>query len=159
MSGYDNLAREYRAHLPEVQQQRAPHIKHKRNPKPKGIALLKTIKYFAVAMLAFAAMLAMIYGKVELSKITNEQSQLQQQLAELQENNLSLESELESKTNIVKVEDYAENVLGLAKLNKGQIEYVELQDHQVIEVVEKDDDNFFSNVKKWFDGVLEYIGI
>lgn len=155
----DNLAREYRAHQPEILRQRAPQIKHKRNPRPKGQALLKTFKYFSVSMLAFAVMFAMIYGKVELSRITNEQSQLQSQLTELQENNLSLKSELDSKTSIVKVEDYAENTLGLTKLNKAQIEYVELENNQVIEVVEKKDDSFFSSAKKWFKNVLEYIGI
>ena len=103
--------------------------------------------------------MGMIYGKVELSRITNEQSELKSELAQLQENNLSLESELESKTSIVKVEEYAENVRGLIKLDKSQIEYIEIENKNKIEVDEEKDESFIESVKKWFDGVLEYIGI
>ena len=154
----DNLAR-VRAYEPELQRAEAPKIKHKKLPKPKSEARLKCVKRVAFGLIAFALMFALIYGKVELSRITNEQSELMAQLAQLEENNLSLESELEAKTSLVKVEDYAENQLGLIKLDKSQIEYVEIENDNVIEVIEKKDDSVWSSIKNWFDGILEYIGI
>lgn len=154
----DNLAR-VRAYETELQRPEAPKIKHKKMPKPKAAARLKCIKRVSVGLFAFALMCALVYGKVELSRITNEQSELMAQLAQLEENNQSLESELESKTSLVKVEDYAENELGLVKLDKSQIEYVEIESENVIEVIEKEDDSVWSSIKSWFDGVLEYIGI
>ncbi len=157
MTGYDNLAR--RAYETEPRRPEAPKIRHKRNPKPKKLAILKVVKPLTGTILAFALAMGMIYGKVELSRITNEQSELKSELAQLQENNLSLESELESKTSIVKVEEYAENVLGLIKLDKSQIEYIEIENKNKIEVDEEKDESFIESVKKWFDGVLEYIGI
>lgn len=158
MTGYDNLAR--RAYEPEQQRPEAPKIKHKKNPRPKSLARVKKkIRFLTTAVFAFALAFAMIYGKVELSRLTNQQSELTAQLAQLEENNLSLESELEAKTSLVKVEDYAENVLGLTKLDKAQIEYIELENENVIEVIEKKDENVFVSIKKWFKNVLEYIGI
>lgn len=155
----DNLAR-VRAYEPELQRPEAPKIQHKKTkPKPKRLARLKCAKRLAIGILAFAMMFALVYGKVELSRITNEQSELMAQLAQLEENNLSLESELESKTSLVKVEEYAEDKLGLVKLDKSQIEYVEIENDNVIEVIEKKDDSLLSSVKSWFDEVLEYIGI
>jgi len=154
----DNLAR-VRAYEPELQRAEAPKIRHRKMPKPKSEAKLRCIKRIAMCILAFAIMFAFIYGKVELSRITNEQSELIAQLAQLEENNRSLESELEAKTSLVKVEDYAENQLGLVKLDKSQIEYVEIENDNVIEVIEKKDDSLWTSVKNWFDGVLEYIGI
>lgn len=154
----DNLAR-VRAYENELQRPKAPKIKHKKMPKPKSVARNKCIKFLTVGLIAFGIAFAFIYGKVELSRITNEQSELMAQLAQLEENNLSLESELEAKTSLVKVEDYAENELGLIKLDKSQIEYVEIENDAVIEVIEKEDESLLSSIKSWFDGVLEYIGI
>lgn len=154
----DNLAR-VRAYENELQRPQAPQIKHKKMPRSKSRVRLKCIQRIAIGLLAFAIMFAFIYGKVELSRITNEQSELMAQLAQLEENNLSLESELEAKTSLVKVEDYAENELGLVKLDKSQIEYVEIENDNVIEVIEKKDDSIWSSIKNWFDSVLEYIGI
>lgn len=154
----DNLARK-RAYEPELQRPEAPKITHKKNLHPKTEVRRKCIERVTIGLIAFVLMGALIYGKVELSRITNEQSQLLATLAQLQENNLSLESELESKTSLVKVEDYAEKELGLVVLDKTQIEYVEIENDNVIEVIEKEDDGFFASIKNWFDEVLEYIGI
>ncbi len=155
----DNLAR-VRAYEPELQRPEAPKITHKDNPRLKKAEIRrKCIRRMSVGILTFALMGAFIYGKVELSRITNEQSELVATLAQLQDNNRSLESELEAKTSLVKVEDYAENELGLVILDKTQIEYVEIENEDVIEVIEKEDDGLFASIKKWFDEVLEYIGI
>ena len=66
----------------------------------------------------------MIYGRVEISSLCSEQTRQEEQLAQLQGENVSLQSELAQKTNMSKVEEYAENELGLKKLDKSQIEYV-----------------------------------
>lgn len=154
----DNLAR-VRAYEPELQRPEAPKITHKKNPRPKAEVRTKCIRNISVGIIAFLLMGMLIYGKVELSRITNEQSELNAQLAQLQEDNLSLASELESKTSLVKVEDYAENELGLVILDKTQIEYVEIENGNTIEVIEKDESGLWTSVKNWFDEVLEYIGI
>ena len=55
-------------------------------------------------------------------------------------------------------EEYAENELGLKKLDKSQIEYVTVESDSVAKVVKAEDDNVFVKIKHWFSSVLEYIG-
>ena len=57
-----------------------------------------------------------------------------------------------------KVEEYAENELGLNKLDKSQIEYVTVEADSVAKVVKAEDDNVFVKIKHWISSVLEYIG-
>ncbi len=154
----DNLAR-VRANETELQRPKAPQIKHKKNPHPKANILAKCVKSITISVFAFALGMLMLYGKVEMSRLSNEQAKLEQQLAQLREDNLGLESQLESQTSYDKVEDYAENVLGLKKLDKTQIEYIELENDKVIQVIEPEEEGFFESVKEWVGDVLEYIGI
>ena len=100
----------------------------------------------------------MIYGRVEISSLCSEQTRQEEQLAQLQGENVSLQSELAQKTNMSKVEEYAENELGLKKLDKSQIEYVTVDSDSVAKVVKAEDDNVFVKIKHWFSSVLEYIG-
>ena len=100
----------------------------------------------------------MIYGRVELSSLYTQQSELEAQLTQLTNENISLESELAQKTGLTKVEEYAENELGLQKLDKSQIEYVEIEGDTVAEVVAPEDTNIFVKIKRWFSDLLEYIG-
>lgn len=155
MAKTNNLAYDYSDYdVEEVSVNRK--IKHRTNPvKKKTAGGLKTL---GVAVAALALFCSMIYGRVELSSLYTEQSQLQDELAQLQNENVSLESELAQKTGLTKVEEYAENELGLKKLDKSQIEYVEVEKETVAEVVTQEDTNIFVKIKRWFSDVLEYIG-
>ena len=83
---------------------------------------------------------------------------MQEELAQLENENKSLESELAQKTGLTKVEAYAEDELGLQKLNKSQIEYIKLDKQPVSEPVSQDDESLFTKIKNWFGDFLEYIG-
>ena len=136
MAKVHNLAFDYSAYdnAQEAEAQRA--IKYKKNPALKQ----KTISVVAVTSLC------------------SEQTRQEEQLAQLQGENVSLQSELAQKTNMSKVEEYAENELGLKKLDKSQIEYVTVESDSVAKVVKAEDDNVFVKIKHWFSSVLEYIG-
>ena len=60
---------------------------------------------------------------------------------------------------MTKVEEYAEKELGLVKLDKSQIEYVEVDSDAVASVIETKDRSIFVKIKNWFASVLEYIGL
>ncbi len=155
MAKINNLAYDYDSDQLQEQQQR-PKIKHKRNLKlrPK---VSTAIKYTVRGTVAGILLLAIVFGKVELSKIYSEQSELQTELSQLTEANMGLKSELDSKTGLSQVEEYAQKTLGLQKLDKSQVEYVEVKTEEVIESVNAED-NIFVAIKKWFKNVLEYIG-
>ena len=56
-----------------------------------------------------------------------------------------------------KVEEYAEDVLGLQKTQKSQIKYIRMNTESMTEVAEEGT-NVFVSIKDWFDGILEYLG-
>lgn len=155
MDKVNNLAYDYSSYdQEEVVTSRK--IKHKVNPgKKKSNGGFKVI---GVAITAMALFCSMIYGRVELSSLYAKQSELETQLLQLNNENVSLESELAQKTGLTKVEEYAEDKLGLKKLDKSQIEYVEVQGETVAEVVAPEETNVFVKIKRWFFNVLEYIG-
>lgn len=155
MAKINNLAYDYDS-VQAQELQPKPKIKHKRNLKLKP-KVSAAIKYTVTGAVAGLLLLAIVFGRVELSKIYSEQSDLQTELSQLTEANLGLKSELDSKTGLSQVEEYAEKNLGLQKLDKSQVEYVEVKTDEVIESV-KTDDNIFVAIKKWFKNVLEYIG-
>ena len=145
MAKVHNLAFDYSAYdnAQEAEAQRA--IKYKKNPalKQKTVSVVAVI---GICLLVAVVLGTMIYGRVEISSLCSEQTRQEEQLAQLQ------------KTNMSKVEEYAENELGLKKLDKSQIEYVTVESDSVAKVVKAEDDNVFVKIKHWFSSVLEYIG-
>ncbi len=155
MAKNNNLAYDYDNDQAQEQQLK-PKIKHIKNLRLKP-RVSAAIKYTITGIVSGLLLLAIVFGRVELSKIYSEQSDLQAELSQLTEANMGLKSELDSKTGLSQVEEYAEKTLGLQKLDKSQVEYVEVKTDEVIESV-KTDDNIFVAIKKWFKNVLEYIG-
>lgn len=151
----ENLAYDYSAYDEKIESLPEPKIKHKKNLKliPKPSSAFKFI-FFAVTSIVMLS--AIVFGQVELSEIYSEQSQMTEELNKLKDENLSLESEFESNTSLTQVENYATKKLGLRKLDKSQIEYVEVPSDKVIEVVTPEDNSIFSSIKSWFNDVLEY---
>lgn len=156
MAKTNNLAFDYSAYDAEVIAEEKK-IKHRHNAafltKRNSIA-----RFLGIAAVAMALMFSMIYGKVELSSLYEKQAKMETELTQLTSENVSLESELATKTGLSKVEEYAEKNLGLKKLDKSQIEYVEVEKDTVAEVVQPEDDNLFVKIKNWFSNALEYIG-
>ncbi|MBR6100852.1 MAG: cell division protein FtsL [Ruminococcus sp.] len=126
--------------------------------EPSAHRTTSIIKAFFIAVAVMGILFAMIYGRVELTALYSQQSDMEAELTRLRNENVSLESELAQKTGLTKIEDYAENQLGLKKLDRTQIEYVEVPKTAVAKAAETGEDNFFVSIKHWFNSVLEYIG-
>lgn len=152
-----NLAFDYGKYN-EENEQSVRSIRHKKNAR-SAADRKKSVATVAGIILLLALLSAMIFGKVEISSLYAQRTELQTQLEEVQNENVSLESELAQKTNMTKVEEYAENELGLQKLDKSQIEYVEVDADNVAKIVQSDDSNIFVKIKRWFNSALEYIGL
>ena len=67
-----------------------------------------------------------------------------------------METEIERKSALNSVEEYAENILGMQKLDKAQIEYLSLENGNVIEISE-DSDNIFVKAKHAIEDFVEYL--
>lgn len=109
--------------------------------------------------IAVTLMGSLIYGKVEISRLYNERAGLERELGQLQNENVSMQSEIAERMNMTKVEEYARDDLGLQKLDKSQIEYIEVETPSVAEVKEDNDDDVFFRIKHWFNSLAEYIGL
>lgn len=156
MAKINNLAYDLSVYEPLPQKQAEPKIRVKTNTAGKSISSIKCIVSAAAILFLLCSIL---YGKVEISKLYNDTTKLNAQLSAINVENTRMQSQIESKSSLKKVEDYAENVLGLQKLNKSQIEYVELQKENEIMVVKKENRNVFISIKNWVGDILEYIGI
>ena len=59
---------------------------------------------------------------------------------------------------MTKIEKYTKSE-GLVKLDRSQIEYVEVDSDAVASVVETKDRSIFVRIKNWFVSKLEYFGL
>lgn len=155
-----NLAYEYpeKVLIGEHEEEYAERIREIRsaNKRRKNAAIVKII---VMAVIVFTLFSAMIYGRVELSKLYSENTTLRSELSVIKSENVSLESELAQQAGLTKVEEYAETRLGLQKLNKSQIEYIEIEEQTAAEPVNSDEGNIFVRITAKWNDFLEYLGL
>ena len=159
MAQRGNLAYDLSVYEPKqkpVQKPESPSIRMKKNPAP--VRRESALRLFVRTAFIFAVFCAVLYGKVESNSLFNEIHDLESELKNLQSENITLAAEYESRTSLKNVEDYAENVLGLKKLDKSQIEYVDLPGDRVIEIVETEQKNIFVIIRNKINELREYLG-
>ncbi len=130
--------------------EKAPKIRVRRQ---KAGSAPKMIAFTAAAGLILGAV---IYGKVENAAIHAEITTQNKTVEMLASENVRMQSEIEEKTALKSVESYVENILGMQKLDKSQIEYVSISNGSVADIPEGED-NVFLKIKNAFGDFLEYI--
>ena len=124
-----------------------------------AMSLPAKLAWAVLLSIAVTLMGSLIYGKVEISRLYNERAGLEKELALIQNENVSMQSEIAERMNMTKVEEYARDNLGLQKLDKSQIEYIEVETPSVAEVKNDKDEDAFVRIKQWFNSLAEYIGL
>lgn len=115
----------------------------------------------SVLMMIFISVLAccllggVIYSLDKRNATYNRLSSLKNELKLAEAENARLQSELDSQMSAKNVEAYAEDVLGMKKIDPSQIEYIKTNTGDVVSIPEKED-NIFTKVKKFFDDCVEY---
>ncbi|MBQ7132146.1 MAG: hypothetical protein IJO29_06200 [Oscillospiraceae bacterium] len=122
-------------------------VVHKRAVPLKVVALCAAV----CALLCF-----MIAGKLREADLYNELSTTTAQLELINSENVKMQSEIQSMTSKQNVEHYAEDVLGLEKIDSSQIEYICVQQDAVIQTTQEET-NVFVKIKDKFDDFVEYI--
>ena len=69
--------------------------------------------------------------------------------------NVRLQSELDSQVSAKNVEDYAENVLGMQKIDSSQIKYIKIQTGDVVSIPAQEK-GIAAKIKAFFDRCVEY---
>lgn len=108
-----------------------------------------------VSALAVVMLGTVIYSLDRRNTIYNKVSELNSELNLAEAENVRLQSELDGKMSVRNVEDYAENVLGMQKIDSSQIQYIEIQTNDVVSIPEQDE-GLFSKIKRFFDSCVEY---
>lgn len=81
-------------------------------------------KVVAVAVILFAMLAAVLYGESTKNQITHEINSINKQLNVAKSESTRLNMELNALVSIDQIEQYATEKLGMVKMNKYQIEYV-----------------------------------
>ncbi len=113
-------------------------------------------KMIAMTVAAGLLMGMVIYCKVENAAVHTEITNMTKEVEMLGSENVRMQSEIEEKTALGSIETYAENILGMQKLDKSQIEYVSISSGSVVDIPENED-NIFVRIKNTFYDFLEYI--
>lgn len=118
----------------EEEPYRRPELKVADERKPKTRAQLRTeevrgykvsAKVVAVAVILFAMLAAVLYGESMKNQLSHEISTLQNQLNVAKSENTRLNMELNALVSIEKIDQYATEKLGMVKMSKYQIEYID----------------------------------
>ncbi len=137
----------------DVAPEKAPKIKIRRI---KAANVGSAPKMLVTAVAAGVLLGGVIYSKVENAAVYAQVTAQTQNVEMLQSENVRMQSEIEEKTALESVESYAENILGMQKLDKSQIEYVSISNGSEVDIPESED-NIFVKIKNAFSDFLEYI--
>ncbi len=125
-----------------------------RRAKPKPTA--SAPKILITAVLAVLVLSLVVYPKVQQATVMSDINKLNDQVMILESENVRMQTAIESKSALKAVEDYAVDVLGMQKLDKSQIEYLSIENGNVIDIPEENE-NFFVKIKHSFEDFLEYL--
>ena len=117
------------------------------------------IKYAVIAVCFFAALVTIIALNMKSTELAAENSRLNAQKTELIAEEKSLNAKKEQMYNLEYVEEYAINVLGMVKMDKNNITYVELSNEERVRIAEpeKNDSAILSGISRTFNILLEYL--
>jgi len=151
----DSAAYKYEEHTPkeEKYQERKPPEKRKK-AKP-GIGPGSVVG----AVIVVIAAAYILFCNMELTQLTLDINQKNDELNNLAAENISLSSKHAYEMDLDEVEDYAVENLGMVKMDPGQIEYIELVGEDKITVLnpELTPERLLEILEEWFFKIVEYI--
>ncbi len=133
-------------------------VKKSRSEKASGKSETKlgsVISIVLISVLAAVLLGTVIYSLDRRNTMYSMVSALNEELTLAEAENVRLQTELESKISAKNVEDYAENVLGMHKIDSSQINYIKIQTDDVVTIPEQDE-GLLAKVKKFFNRCVEY---
>lgn len=129
-----------------------PDISIRKNENKGG----SKIAVFFITIVAVLICSTVVITLDRRNRVYNEITSANAQLATLESENVRIRSELDAKVSLKNVEEYAENVLHMKKIDNSQIEYIKIQNSDIVSVPEKED-SIFAKVGGFIDRCLEYL--
>lgn len=126
--------------------------------KKKGVRRAVTFPRVAFAVLLSGLCMVLLYNNMHLTSLTKQVGEEETKLKNLQSEYVSLKARQEQALSISYVEDYAQNTLGMVKLDPSQIEYIEMTNPEMTEVSGTATlGDAVANLMRGFTAVLEYL--
>ena len=120
-------------------------------------------KYLVILACVFAVALVIVSSYMQLAAVNLENAKMRQEIVRLKDEQNALNAKKEQIYNLSYVEDYAENKLGMVKLDKSQVNYVEMDtgDRMVLAAAaaqpEQAGGQMLEALSHAFSAVLEYL--
>lgn len=114
-----------------------------------------TLVMTAMAVVIITAML--LYNNAMIAEISADVTAASNQLEQLQNENSRLNRELDAKISNDSISQYAVNELGLGKLEKYQVEYINLTAEDVVVAKESSGFNLFAMIGQVITKIQEYL--
>lgn len=137
------------------EQRKALHVASARKKRRRPVTFGRV---FCVGVM-IALCLAMIFSQMQLTKLTDQISKKELELSDLGSQYVALKTKQEQTLNLNYVENYAQNVLGMVKMDASQIEYVEMSSPDLVEVNDEGTsvEDAVAGLVRSFTAVLEYL--
>lgn len=134
-------------------------VNHNKAAKKKKQSSISIIECVIVGACFFAVLMFIVSNYVELSTITTQTSRLKAELESLQNDEKGLKAKQEQIFNLTDVENMAKNELGMIKLDKSQICYIEMESPEKIVLASQSEDvpKIVKSAIKNFSIVVEYL--
>lgn len=114
------------------------------------------IKIAVGGILSLLLFSMVINSYVQLNEVYSQISAAQTTLSDLQSENVRMRTELEGQASIRNIKEYAEERLGLIKLERSQIQYIQIQTEDQV-TVEEPEQNIFVRIKRKFNDLIAYL--
>lgn len=156
MDKYRRPANQQRVQTPTVRQT-AKTATRRRTSRSKLLRILSFPRVMAALALACFCII-MLYSNMQLTRLTKEIGEQKTALEQVQSEYVSLKARQEQTLSISYVENYAQNQLGMVKMDPSQIEYIEITKPEVTEVSDTTKlGDAAANLMRGFTAVLEYL--
>ena len=146
----------------QTEQQPLEVLESKQSPRAQKQAVPYG-KYIVILACVFAVALTIVANYMQLATIHLENAKMRQEITRLKDDQNALNAKKEQIYNLSYVEDYAENVLGMVKLDKSQVHYMEMDtsDRMILAAAAsnkaEDSAGLVSRLAQTFSVVLEYL--
>ncbi|MDR0974784.1 MAG: hypothetical protein LBL80_03720 [Ruminococcus sp.] len=143
----------FEANEAEEENRKARILRHTVDPAKRG----NIGKALVWAVLAVMLLSLPLLSEAQNTELSRQIAVKEQQLDELRSENVRLMTDIESKSAIKSVQSYAEDILGMQKLDKSQIEYVSTEGGSEV-IIPDYEPGFFTKLYNSFLDFLDYIG-
>ncbi len=138
-----------------VKKQKKSKAQLKREARAANAKAFRVVSITCFLLLAFGIL---IMGRAQLTEKSDQLAKLEKQLSIAQSENTRLNMELDSRVSLDNVETYARDILGMAKQEKYQIEYVDLSiGNKLVLSENQKDKGFFQTLSEKVSEFLAYI--